>query len=36
MAKKKVYDIIYNAVVKHLRTRQGNVTSLPNDDQIQN
>jgi len=36
MAKKKVYDIIYSAVVKHLRTKQGNVTSLPNDDQIQN
>ena len=34
MAKKKVYDIIYSAVVKHLRTKQGNVTSLPNDDQI--
>ena len=36
MAKKKVYDIIYSAVVKHLRTKQGNVTSLPNDDQIKN
>ena len=36
MAKKKVYDIIYSAVVKHLRTKQGNVTSLPDDDQIQN
>ena len=36
MAKKKVYDIIYSAVVKHLRTKQGNVTSLPGDDQIQN
>jgi len=33
---RKVYDIIYSAVVKHLRTKKGNVTSLPNDDQIKN
>jgi len=33
---RKVYNIIYSAVVKHLRTKKGNVTSLPNDNQIQN
>ena len=35
MAKKKIYEIIYNSVVKYLKTRKGNVTSLPNTNEIQ-